>query len=112
MLKKQYVRSRNVLKVTFEVPKSEMPEGVEIETFHLVGEFNDWDPMATPMKRGKKGVFRTVVELEPERAYQFRYLVNGKHWCNEWHADGYTPNDLGTDNCIVTTANDIAEPIA
>lgn len=105
MLQKQYIKARNVVKVTFEVPEAEIPEGVEVESLHLVGEFNDWDTAATPMKRGKKGIYRAVVELEPERAYQFRYLVNGQHWCNEWHADGYSPNNLGSDNCIVTTTD-------
>lgn len=105
MLKKQFLKTRNAVKVTFEVPKTEIPENVEVDAFHLVGEFNDWNPDATPMKLGKKGVFRAVVELEPERTYQFRYLINGEHWCNEWHADGYTPNNLGTDNCLVTTTS-------
>ena len=101
MLKKQYIKTRNVVKVTFEVPQAEMVEGLAVEAFHLVGEFNNWDPAATPMKRDKKGIFRAVLELEPERTYQFRYLVNGEHWCNEWHADGYVSNNLGADNCIV-----------
>jgi 1,4-alpha-glucan branching enzyme len=107
MLKKQYIKTRKVVKVTFEVPIAEIPEGIEVEAFHLVGEFNDWDPEATPMKRGKKDIFRAVIELEPDREYQFRYLANGEHWCNEWNADGYVPDDLGSDNCIVTTTNDI-----
>lgn len=108
MLKKQYIKARNVIKVTFEVPKTEIAEDIEVESFHLVGEFNDWDPAATPMKRNKQGTFQAVVELEPDQTYQFRYLVNGEHWCNEWHADGYIPNDLGSDNCIVTTAEEVA----
>ncbi|GAB4278536.1 MAG: hypothetical protein Kow0080_30260 [Candidatus Promineifilaceae bacterium] len=107
MLKKQYIKTRNVVKVTFEVPKTELDEGVKVESFHLVGEFNEWNPTATPMKRSKKGTFRAVVELEPNRTYQFRYLVNGEHWCNEWHADGYTPNGLGTDNCLVITTEEV-----
>ena len=106
MLKKQYVKARHVVKVTFTVPKTEMPEGVEVETFHLVGDFNDWDPAATPMKRNKKGTFRAVVELVPEETYQFRYLVNREHWCNEWHADGYISNTLGADNCVVKASNE------
>lgn len=110
MLKKQYIKARNAVKVTFEVPKTEMAEDIEVESFHLVGEFNDWNPAATLMKRNKKGTYQAVVELEPERTYQFRYLVNGEHWCNEWHADGYVPNDLGSENCIVATTNGAGTP--
>jgi len=101
MLKKQYVKSRKIWKVTFELPKDELPEGLSVERVYLAGEFNDWDPVATPMRRGKGGAFRVMVELEPGRAYEFRYLVNGEHWCNDWHADAYAPSGLGEDNCVV-----------
>jgi hypothetical protein len=29
----------------------------------------------------------TGARLQPGREYVFRYLVNGEHWCNEWHVD-------------------------
>ena len=106
MLKKQYIKSRDMCKVTFEFPKDEWPESIEAENVSLVGEFNDWDPSATPMKRGKGGVFHTMLELEAGRAYQFRYLVDGEHWSNDWHADAYVPNALGEDNCVVVTLAD------
>ena len=104
MLKKQYVKSRKVSKVTFELSKAELPEGIKAQDAYLVGEFNDWDPTVTPMKRGKGGAFRATLELEPGREYQFRYLVNGEHWCNDWHADAYVPSGLGEDNCVVVAA--------
>ncbi len=104
MLKKRYIKSRKVWKVTFELPKAELPEAIEVESVHLVGEFNDWDPTTTPMTRRKGGVFRAALELEPGREYQFRYLVNGEHWCNDWHADAYVPSSLGEDNCVVVTS--------
>jgi hypothetical protein len=44
-----------------------------------------------------------MLELEPGREYPFRYLVNGEHWCNDWHADAYVPGDFGEDNCVVVT---------
>ena len=103
MLKKKYVKSRNVTKITFEVPKDELPEGLEVKSVNLVGDFNNWNPEATPMKRIKGGAFRVMLELEPGRDYEFRYLVNGEQWCNEWHADGYIPGGMGVDNCIVKT---------
>jgi 1,4-alpha-glucan branching enzyme len=101
MLKKRYLKSRKVSKVSFELPKAEWPEDVKVESAYLVGEFNDWEPTATPLKRGKGGTFRATLELEPGREYQFRYLVNGEHWCNDWQADAYVPGGLGEDNCVV-----------
>jgi 1,4-alpha-glucan branching enzyme len=104
MMKKQYVKSRKVAKVRFEMSREHLPAGVEVETVHLVGDFNGWDGLATPMNRRKSdGAYYLSMELEPGREYQFRYLVNGTIWCNDWEADGYVPGDRGADNCIVAT---------
>jgi hypothetical protein len=102
MLKKQYIKSRQVYKMTFDLPKTEMPPDVEVESVHLVGEFNDWDATATPMVLRKGGVYRAMVELAPGRAYQFRYVINGELWHNDWQADAYVPSGFGEDNCVVT----------
>ena len=101
MLKKQYVKSRQVYKVTFELPKTQFPEGLKVQDVALAGSFNEWDPAATPMKRAKGGAYRATIEFEPGQEHQFRYVVNGEHWCNDWNADGYAPNDYGEDNCIL-----------
>ena len=53
MLKKRYIKSRKVCKVTFELSQAELPEGVDADSVHLVGEFNEWDETARPMKRRK-----------------------------------------------------------
>ncbi len=102
MLKKQFVKSRQVAKVTFELPEAELPEGVTAESVHLVGEFNDWDPAVNPMKYSKKKKsYWATLELEPGRAYQFRYFVNSEFWCNDWQADAYIPGRFGEENCVV-----------
>ena len=101
MLKKQYVKSRRVWKVTFDLPKAQVPPDVEVESVHLVGEFNGWDATATPMVLRKGGVYRAMVELTPGRAYEFRYVINGERWCNDWHADAYVPNVFGSEDSVV-----------
>lgn len=104
MLTKTYVKSRDVSKVTFSLATTEVPEGITAETVHLAGDFNDWDKLATVMTYSKKyKAYRATVELAPGQSYQFRYLVNGEHWCNDWEADGYVPGVHGQDNCVVVT---------
>ena len=105
-LKKTYVKSHRTYKVTFELPEAELPEGVAIESIHLVGEFSDWKHGAMPMTRGPDGTFRLTLELEPGRAAQFRYLINGQQWYNDWHADAYVLNAYGADNCVVVTPSE------
>jgi 1,4-alpha-glucan branching enzyme len=97
MLKKQNGRGKAV-KVTFSLPKD-----VQGESVYLVGDFNNWDESATPMKKDGDGSFSATVTLEKGREYQFRYLVNGHEWHNDWQADNYVQNSFGGDNSVVTT---------
>jgi 1,4-alpha-glucan branching enzyme len=98
MLAKRYLKSKNTTKVTFYTPTS-----LNAEAVYLVGDFNEWSESATPMELLKDGRFKVVIELEPEKEYQFRYLVNGDEWHNDAEADRYVPNPYGGDNSVVTT---------
>lgn len=97
MLKKQNGRGKSV-KVTFSLPTE-----IQGENAYLVGDFNNWDEQATPMKHdGAKG-FSATVMLEKGREYQFRYLIDGREWHNDWQADTYVPNPFSGDNSVVIT---------
>ncbi len=100
MLKKQYIKSRNVYKVTFRLAKHEQPD-YKITSVYLVADFNDWSFTATPMDRLKNGDYKVIIELEPGKKYEFRYLLNGEKWYNEWEADEYIMGDFGKDNCVI-----------
>jgi len=102
MLKKQYLKSKPVVKVTFSFPEAEAGEATQARSVQLVGDFNDWTD-STPMKRQKDGRFSVLLELEKDRAYQFRYLVDGQEWYNDWQADQYTPNPFNSENSVVLT---------
>jgi 1,4-alpha-glucan branching enzyme len=98
MLKKQHLKSKPACKVTFYSPAQ-----VEAESVNLVGDFNGWSETDTEMKKLKDGRFSVTLELEAGKDYQFRYLVNGKDWHNDWEADKYVPNPFSGDNSVVTT---------
>jgi 1,4-alpha-glucan branching enzyme len=98
MLKKQHLKTKPVCKVTFMLPSQ-----VQGETAFLVGDFNEWDEGATPMKRKKDGSFSVTLDLKPGEEYQFRYLVNNSEWHNDWQADKYVPNPFSGDNSVVVT---------
>ncbi len=97
MPNKKFVKSRKMCQVTFELP----PE-VEAKQVNLVGEFNSWDQTANPLKK-VKGVWKTTIDLEPGREYQYRYLLNGSDWYNDPGADKYIPNNIDGDNSVVVT---------
>jgi len=95
---KQYLKSKPVCKVTFRLPCN---GALEAEMVTVVGEFNNWDEQATPMKRQKNGDFTVTVELETGREYRFRYYLDGKKWENDWCADRYEQNPFGGHDSVV-----------
>jgi 1,4-alpha-glucan branching enzyme len=98
-IKKQYLKTKPVASVTFQLP-AEAAEGAS--KVNLVGEFNGWDKAATEMKKLKTGDFKATVKLETGKEYQFRYLIDGEVWENDWEADKYVPNQLTfEDNSVV-----------
>lgn len=96
MIKKQYLKSRPVCKVTFQLPAE-----VEAESVVIVGDFNNWQQGATPMEQLKDGRFKAIVELQKDSEYQFRYLLNGTQWVNEDEADKFVPNPYAGENSVV-----------
>ena len=96
MLKKQYLKSKDICKVTFYTA----PE-LEAEKVALVGDFNEWSETATPMRALKDGRLKATIELPSETRFQFRYLINGSEWHNDWQADRYVPNPFSGDNSVV-----------
>jgi 1,4-alpha-glucan branching enzyme len=97
-IKKQYLKTKPICKVTFRLPKDGAPAA---ETVTVVGEFNNWDEKATPMKLQKNGDFSVEVELEKDRECRFRYCIDGVKWENDWCADKYEPNPFGSYDSVV-----------
>jgi len=98
-LKKQYFKTKKQVRVTFQLPQSAAKNA---KTVHLVGDFNQWNEKAAPMKRLKNGGFKLELNLEPNREYQFRYLIDQVHWENDHAADRYVPTPFGdVENSVV-----------
>ncbi len=98
-LAKRYLKSRPVCKVTFRLSKTVVQSATYV---HLVGEFNQWNIISAPMKRLKNGDFTLTLDLEPKRAYQYRYLIDQVRWENDENADKYVPTPFGDcDNSVV-----------
>lgn len=97
MIRKEPGRTPNLVRVTFALPPA-----IWAESVFLVGDFNNWSQTSLPMARGRNDDgWQVSVELERGKEYQFRYLVNGTDWYNDWDADRYVPNPYGGDNSVV-----------
>lgn len=86
-IKKQYLKSKPVCKVTFSVPAE------EAKSVAVVGSFNEWNTEATELKKLKNGTFKGTVDLESNNSYEFRYVVDGAY-INDDQADAYAWNDF------------------
>jgi len=89
-----------LVRVTFSMPALE-----GCETMTLVGDFNDWSETATPLARQADGSWQAKLDLENNRHFHYRYLVNGREWHNDWAADEYAANPFGADNSVVVLSD-------
>ena len=56
------------------------------------------------MKKAPDGSFSVKKQLETNKEYQFRYLLDGCRWENDWKADKYIPAPFSNaDNSVVVT---------
>jgi len=98
-IKKQYLKSKPVCKVTLSLPKEAAKTAKKVM---VVGEFNDWNKKSLPMKKLKDGSFKTTIDLAPGKEYQFRYLIDSKKWENDWSADKYVSSGVALEeNSVV-----------
>lgn len=98
-LKKAYSADAKKCKVTFIVEK-EASQGAS--SVSIAGDFNSWSSTATPLKKAKDGSFSVTIELESGKEYQYRYLIDGSRWENDWKADKYIPAPFSnTENSVV-----------
>ena len=67
----------------------------------IVGDFNDWDARATPLRRtGSGGVWSVVVPLAPGR-HVYAFVVDGKQWIADAAAPQAPENEFGNPNSII-----------
>ena len=91
-LKKSFSKDKQTCTVTFTVSK-EAAQGAK--SINLAG---------TPLILGSDGSFSVTLDLAAGREYQFRYLLDGCRWENDWKADKYIPAPFSNaDNSVVVT---------
>jgi len=94
-IKKQYLKTKPICKVTFSVSAE------EAEKAHVVGSFNQWNSEKTVLKKLKNGTFKGSVDLETGNSYEFRYIIDGAYK-NEEQADSYKWIEfVNAENCIL-----------
>ncbi len=98
-LEKKYLKSKPVCKVKFILPE-ELASGAK--TISLAGDFNDWDASETKLRKQKSGIYATTLDLDVGSEYQYKFVIDGDRWENDYTADKYVPNNWSfEDNSVV-----------
>jgi hypothetical protein len=77
---------------TFYAPKA--------QSVCVVSTFNDWNPLKTPMNRGKDGTWSVQVSL-PQGRYEYMFLVDGARYETDPNAIELRQDGMGNDNAVL-----------
>ena len=78
MIKTAKPGRNGTVRVTFALPR-DVPSGA----VSVVGDFNDWDPYAHPLRRRGNGARSAVVSVPAGATVHFRYLAEGGVWFDD-----------------------------
>jgi len=67
----------------------------------VVGDFNDWSPVATPLRPTASGEWTVRLDLPPGR-YRYTFLVDGREWKSDPAEPPAPDNDYGPPTSILT----------
>ena len=68
----------------------------------VVGDFNDWDPAATPLLRAtKQGEWTVELRLKPGR-YHYSFLIDGRRWAGDPSEPRAPESDFGAPVSVLT----------
>ena len=94
-IKKQFIKTKPVCKVTFTV------DAKEANAVSVVGDFNNWTPSEGELSKLKNGSFKGVFDVVKDASYEFKYFIDGA-FVNEEQADSFIYNEFaGTENSVL-----------
>ena len=94
-IKKQFVKTKPVCKVTFSVVAKEASQA------SVVGDFNNWSLEDGALNKLKNGTFKGVFDVNKDAAYEFKYVIDGV-FVNEPEADSFKWNEFaGNENGVL-----------
>jgi hypothetical protein len=70
----------------------------------VVGDFNDWDPAATPLRpAGDGGTWIVELRLKPGR-YHYTFLIDGRRWARDPSEPPVAESDFGAPVSVLTVS--------
>jgi 1,4-alpha-glucan branching enzyme len=78
MVKTAKAGQDGMVRVTFTLPAGEPAGAVSV-----VGDFNEWDPFAHPLRKRANSIRSASVTVAPGSTLRFRYLAEGGVWFDD-----------------------------
>jgi hypothetical protein len=94
-------------KVTFILDKGDFSE---FDDIRVLGDFNGWHYEKGLIMELKKNQFKGSASLKAGTNYEFRYILNGRHWFNDPQADGLVDSPFyGISNTLIVIGETLEE---
>jgi len=71
------------------------------ESISVAGNFNEWNPLATPLKRDGSSLWSTEIVAPREGRFEYKFVVNGQHWIEDPSNGMKTPDNYGGLNSVL-----------
>jgi 1,4-alpha-glucan branching enzyme len=71
------------------------------ERVSLAGDFNGWDPLATPLKRNDSGLWSTEIAITATGRLEYKFIVDGRRWLEDPSNGMKTPDNHGGLNSVL-----------
>ena len=69
-------------------------------TVQAAGDFNGWNPTATPLEQTSNGAWTVTIPLEPGR-YEYQFVVDGEQWIADPFAVEQNDDGFGSRNAVL-----------
>lgn len=74
----------------------------DAEKVSVVGDWNEWEPNANPLKDGNNdGVWETRIRVPRDGEYQYQFLINGEKWIPDPNAPLQVNDGFGGTNSVL-----------
>ncbi|HKV34623.1 MAG TPA: S8 family serine peptidase [Pyrinomonadaceae bacterium] len=67
----------------------------------VAGDFNEWDPLATPLRRNGSGLWTTNILAPQTGRFEYKFIVNEQRWIEDPSNGMKAPDQFGGFNSVL-----------
>jgi 1,4-alpha-glucan branching enzyme len=67
----------------------------------VAGDFNEWSPITTPLKRNGSGLWSTDIVVPSAGRFEYKFIIDGQRWIDDPSNGMKVPDNYGGLNSVV-----------